>query len=472
MFQRKQNTPIRPARVATSGQRFLESEALTTNLPKTLLTKPNGQLFQEIQIGAPSAGQNLPNMVQQMEMLQRAEPVGGWELVVNENQELIFERTLQKLEKRLAEPGRSESVKALLAEIEDAGEKLKRELDEQRRQIEARYDQVQAPLRRWQDEYGREQDLINRVLTLAQALLGGQLSVSEVVKLWNKRESLAKARDAFRAASELVARFSAAVEEYARNLDAVILGARQGAQDLEKQIQELVGDLNKTRLWSFQTDYARVADALTSGEDVVLLAEALAALREQGSDKLLEVIAKVSRREAERELAYLDIVRLIEKEAAEFRGGTGLDDLDPVILVGENLLDQVRHQNPTWQLARHAHPRTIVLEITPNGENVYDHPGLQTARYGDRVDRLGFLEAQMDVALDEIQIIRDGADAFQQERLKREYFILEEVVKHWDAKPAQPAAAPLSHATPDVALSRGDGDGIHQAIDETRKAES
>ena len=443
MFQRKPNEPSQAVRMTTAGQRFIESASLTTNLPKTLLAKSNGQLFQEIQMGATNGGAQSPNMVQQIEMLQRAEPVGGWESLINDNQELVLENALRLLEKRLAEPGRAESIKPLLDEIEQAVEKLKRELEEQRQQIEKRYEQVQTPLRRWQEEYGREPDLINRVLALAQTVLGGQLSLSEVVKLWNKRESLAKVRDAYRAASELLTRVAATVEEYARNLDGVILTARQRMQELETQIQTLTGDLDKTRLWTIQTDYTRIAEAFAA-EETGTLTQVLAALREQGSEKLVEIVVDLARREAERELAPLNIVSLLEKEAAQLGMENAWDDLDPVVLVGENLLDQVRHQNPTWQLVAQAHPRVLVLQITPNGENVFDHPDLETARYGDRTDRLGFLEAQMDTALDEIQLMRDGADAFKQARAKREYFVLEPVVKALgDGKPSQAQTTPV-----------------------------
>jgi hypothetical protein len=449
MFQRKQTRSPQPARTTTAGQRVLESVGISAGLPKTLLTKTNGQVFQEIQIGLPGGKTNQPNMLQQMELLQRAEPVGGWEAIINENKTRVLENVLEQLEKRLAEPGRAEAVKPLLAEILDAAEKLKRELEEQHKQIEARYDQVHAPLRSWQEESGREPDLFSRMMMLAQAVLGGQLSISQVVKLWNKRETLAKARDAVRAASELIARVIATVEEYARNLDAVIVTARQRVQELKQLARDLTNELGQTRAWTFQSDYARIADAFGAGEDGALLAEALRGLREQGGDKLLEVIATIARREAERELGALDIIQLIEKESAHLQAGQDLDAFDPVLLVGENLLDQVRHQNPTWRLVTNARPREFVLQITPNGEMVYDHPGLETARYGERTDRLGFLEAQLDTALDEIQVIRDSAEAFKHARAKREYFILEPIIQAWDdAKPAQLVATTKEPVAP------------------------
>jgi hypothetical protein len=98
---------------------------------------------------------------------------------------------------------------------------------------------------------------------------------------------------------------------------------------------------------------------------------------------------------------------------------------------------------------------------------VYDHPGLETARYGERTDRLGFLEAQLDTALDEIQVIRDSAEAFKHARVKREYFILEPIIQAWDdAKLAQlattthePVAPRVSALQSQVAANRISGDG-------------
>ncbi|MBI5652075.1 MAG: hypothetical protein HZC40_16795, partial [Chloroflexi bacterium] len=254
--------------------------------------------------------------------------------------------------------------------------------------------------------------------------------------------------------------------------------ARQRAQAIKTQVQALIGDLDKTRLWTFQTDYARLADAFADGEDAGLLAEALTTLRAQGSDKLLDVIADLARREAERAIIPLDLVQLMEQESAQLE--LDLNELDPVVLVGENLLDQVRHQTPTWRLTTNARPRVMVLQITPNGENVFDHPGLETARYGERTDRLGFLEAQMDTALDELQVIHDTVDLFKQARLKREYFVLESVIKAWgDGKPAQPGAvghdliAPRGQALePGVAVQiGGDGDGHSAHQDHSITAE-
>lgn len=466
MFESKKRQQQLIVSTTTLGQRFFESTDLTANLPILLLTKPNGQLIQEIQIGVPS-GTNTSNMVQQIDLLQRADPVGGWEGMLNENKEAIFDRTLRALEKRVAEPGRDESFKLLLTEIVDAAEKLKREFEQERQKIEARYERVQTPLRRWQEEYGREPDLLNRALALVQVMLGGHLSLSEVVPLWNKRETLAKARDAYRAAIELMARIIATVEEYTRNLETVVLTARQRLQELQSETRSLVNELEKTRWWTIQTDYARIAEALTQGEDVVLLAEILSALREQGSEKLLEVVATLAHREVDRELAPLDLVQLMERESAQIKLADGLADVDPLILVGENLLDQVRHQYPTWQLVPQARPRVFVLQITPNGENIFDHPGLETARYGDRLDRLGFLQAQFETALDEIQVVHDGADAFKQARLKREYFILEQVVKEWTD---DHTAKPLKPVLP-AAINRSDGHEQLSNHDEAQRTE-
>ncbi len=408
------------------GARFLQAQGITRELPKTLLTKPNGQPFAEIALGLTNQSPQQPNWLQQVEYLMRQEPIGGWEALVLENKEIISEQAILQLSKRIAEPTGEISVRQFLADVGDAASKLKREFDEQHKQATERFSQAQARLGKWQQEYGREKNVLAQLVTLGSALLGGSISVHDAGQTFNRRETFAKWRDAFSAASEITAQLIETTDSYARNLDALVQAARHAAETVAIQRAQFANELAKARPYSYTVDYAQLAELVCEGaSDASILAELLSVLRAQGSEQLLEQSAALARRDAGRLLGARDLTQWIEMEAQAI---TGMEsEIDPVVLVAEKLVNHVTAEQPTWQLTRQARPRVQVLQITPNGEMLFNHPDLTSARYGERTDRLGFLQAQMQVSLDELRLIHEGAESFQQARARREYFVLEQV---------------------------------------------
>ncbi|MBI4675896.1 MAG: hypothetical protein HY741_30005 [Chloroflexi bacterium] len=412
--------------IVSAGERFLEAQDFTRDTPKGLLLKPNGQPFTEIALGLTNNSPHQPNWLQPLEYLLREEPIGGWEALLTENKTLILDKAVTELGKRLAEPGGDISVRQFLAEVNDAAAKLKREFDDQQRQATERYAQAYARLRKWQQEYGRDKSIVNRILTLGGALVGGQVSVVEAGQLFNKRETYAKWRDAFTAAADITGKWIEIVDGYARNLDALVIAARQASAQAQQQRAQLLSELTQAHPYTYSVDYAQLAETLC-GEttDPAVLAELLTTLREQGSEQLAEHALVLARREAERSIGIRNVVQIIELEGRAIEPD-GAEN-DPVVLVGETLLDQVTWQHPTWQLTRQARPRRETVQITPDGEMLFEHPNLTTARYGERRDRLGFLDAQMDLALDELKLEREAEEGFHLARQGREYFVLEQV---------------------------------------------
>lgn len=411
--------------IVSAGERFSEAQEFTRDTAKTLLLKANGQPFTEVALGLTNNSPHQPNWLQQLEYLLREEPIGGWEALLVENKTFLLENAVKNLGKRLAEPGGDVGVRQFLAQLLDVAQKLKRDFDDQQRQASERYAQGYARLRKWQQDYGRDKSIVNRILTLGGALVGGQVSVVEAGQLFNKRETYAKWRDAFAAAAEITGKWMEIVDGYARNLDGLVLAARQQSAQTHLRRAQLLAELNKAHPYTYSVDYEHLANVLSGDQaDPAVLAELLATLREEGSEKLGEHALTLARREAQRGLALSSVVQLIELE------GQTTDDADasdPVILVSETLLDQVTWQNPTWQLTRQARPRRETVQITPDGEMLFEHPSLTTARYGERTDRLGFLDAQMDVALDELKLMREAEETFHTARQGREYFVLERV---------------------------------------------
>lgn len=429
------------ARILSAGERFSEAQDFTRDLAKTLLLKPNGQPYTEVALGLTANSPQQPNWLQQLEYLLREEPIGGWEALLVENKTLVLENAVRNLGKRLAEPGGDVGVRQLLAQLMDVAQKLKRDFDDQQRQASERYAQVYARLHKWQQDYGRDKSIVNRILTLGGALVGGQVSVVEAGQLFNKRETYAKWRDAFASASEIIGKWMEIVDGYARNLDSLVIAARQQSAQTQLRRAQLLAELTKAHPYTYSVDYERLAQVL-SGEhaDAGVLAELLATLREEGSEKLGEHALTLARREAERVLALGNVVQLIELEGQALNGA----DSDAVILVSETLLDRVTWQQPTWQLTRQARPRRETVQITPDGEMLFEHPNLTTARYGERTDRLGFLDAQMEVALDELKLVRETEESFHTARRDREYFVLEDVAAAIPLLEREPVKPPMA----------------------------
>ncbi|GEM_PF-2553477 len=453
---RKNNSEMQ---VVSAGERFSQAQDLTRDLAKNLLLKPNGQAFTEVALGLTNNSPHQPNWLQQLEYLLREEPIGGWEALLAENKTFVLENAVKNLGKRLAEPGGDVSVRQFLAQLLDVAQKLKRDFDDQQRQANERYAQVYARLRKWQQDYGRDKSIVNRILTLGGALVGGQVSVVEAGQLFNKRETYAKWRDAFAAASEIIGKWMEIVDGYARNLDSLVIASRQQSAQTQLRRAQLLADLNKAHPYTYSVDYERLANVLAGEQaDAAVLAELLATLRQEGSEKLGEHALALARREAERVLALGNVVQLIEWEGQTMDGA---NESDPVILVSETLLDQVTWQQPTWQLTRQARPRRETVQITPDGEMLFEHPNLTTARYGERTDRLAFLDAQMDVALDELKLARETEESFHTARQLREYFVLESVAAAIPLLEQEPIAppAPVENAPTFVPAVNDNGRG-------------
>lgn len=465
--------------MVSAGETFLEAVGFKRELPRLLLVKVNGQIFQERQVGFLGNG-GQPNPLQQLDYLMREDAVGGAEPIVHENKTVLLEKFATSIGQRLAETDEENPAPQFLGQVIESAEKFKRECDAQLAQLEERYTQAQTRLKKWQEDYGREKSLLTKMLALGGALFGGNVSLSEAGQLWNRRELLHKNREAWRAASEMWAAVIQVAGSYARNLDAMKLSAQLAIQQSQLERAQLETELANARPWTYAVDYQTLADEFRASDaDPVLLAELLTTAREDGSDAVAAKAKEIARREMERWVSNRDLPQFIEMEARAALNGNGDEMQDPLVLVGENLLDQVRWQFPTWQLTRQARPRKLTLQITPSGEPLFENANLTTARYGERNDRLGFLDAELDVALDEMRLVVEGKEQFEEARRGREYFILEELASAFPSDdfplvapfpnpPSMPSQSPLvlnetaATASSTVASTMASDDGSSQ----------
>lgn len=446
MAKQKQNAQDKRA---TSGELWLEAQGISRRLPSELVLKPNGQPFAEPQLGMTQT----TGIVAQLEWLMRPEPIGGAEPHVWENKQRLREHVLEALNQRLAEPPHSagQSHKQFLNEILDALDTRKFEFDAQALEAQSEYARTQERLAKWQEQYRRDKNLLTQVFTLGNLLFAGQVSDSEAVRVWNRRETFHKAMNALRGAGDLTNELREDVALYARNYDALVIAARQQFTEALAQERRLTQELD-ARLWTLTPDSAQIASVLAgSSADPALLAEVFAAIREGGSEQMGARVMEIAQREAERLAQGLSIAECIKMEAEQYEPAEL--EVDPLLLVGISLVEQVTAQFPTWSLIPQARPRSQTLQLTPHGAPLFEHPDLSTARYGERQDRLGFLDAQMDVALNELRVMQEGAESFHATRQQREFFILEPLVEAFPLKASSPSLASPPPTPRDVTQS-------------------
>ncbi|NTV64624.1 MAG: hypothetical protein HGA65_13985, partial [Oscillochloris sp.] len=116
-------------------------------------------------------------------------------------------------------------------------------------------------------------------------------------------------------------------------------------------------------------------------------------------------------------------------------GSTVPEGIDPLVLVGQRLLSELE-QAPAWRLQRSARPRLEVVQVTGNGEPLFQLDGLGTAAYGDGVDRIGFVRLESGIASDDLRAMHEGADAFAQILAQRNLYVLEDLARELAPRPA------------------------------------
>lgn len=420
MFTTHQTNEVQNETVTSEAERFASVQGVDGSLPKTLLKRPGGQPYSEIQLTAmqqEAVGQ--PSMMEQYQLLSRRTPVGGCERLVEANRKNLLEAVSTALEEQLAyDKGQIQSFLTQLLQVcRSLQGRLQMGLDAQ----EERYELVDGELAKWQSHQGgQERDWFNMALKFIGFAVN-RMTQADAVRLWNERETLHKQLVAYRAAVQLLMHFGEKVEKIRQHLQVVVSQAADVCQEPDAQTNVTLTDFG-----AFMLDTAVLAEKMSqNSHNSRLLAPLLAAAREGGADKLIAEAEAISAREADAILEGMDIVKLIELEASALADGLELGEIDPVITVAQELLDQVQRRYPTWQLVESARPRSETLQLLPRGMEGFDHPSLTRAVMPNTRDQLGFVHVQMEIALDELRLVRKVGADFERAREAREYFVLE-----------------------------------------------
>lgn len=399
---------------ARPADELLDALGLTSALPEALIQDAAGHTFEPVQLSADR------ELAEQFAMLIRPEPVGGAEQLIYENRQRIATLAIQRLRRAIATAGTA--PRTLVGDTLLAGRELAERLEAARVQADETYGHVQERLHTWQ---GRLREPGRRLGgTLWRWLVGGDeaLSLPEAVALWNRREYLALQRSALQAACTIVAQATDLLGETLAQLDARLAEVRSARASLQREYEQLHRPAAVYGPWTLllhgQAACAALAARADAGE---LVADLLGRLAAPGSASLADAVRELARAAAERTLAPLGLVELLELEAGD----------DPLVPVGQALLDSV--QQPTWQLKRGARPRIETIQLTPDGSPLYSLEGLGSAAYGAGQLCLGFVQVQLGVARDDLALIRDDDEAFAAALRQRNLFALDDLAQAWPA---------------------------------------
>jgi hypothetical protein len=430
MLRAKTTNQQQTETAATPVPDLLDRMGFTADLPERLCQDAQGRTFEPVQL---NLGEDL---VTQVSLLLRREPVGGAEPQIAENQDRMQTHALQQAHRFLA--GGTGSPRSVVQEILHETRTRKATLEAQQQRVEQDYLSVQERLHPWQERMGKRSGSLTS--DLWRWLIGGagQLSLPEAGTLWNEREYLALRRAIVTAALTVADRVLADLEDLAQHLDDLLNQARRLQHALRQQAADLTDSDAVFAPWTVRIAPQVVSAALLERVELDgLVQDLLQRLNTDPGDTMLSAhVQTLARQAAARQVDTLSMPDMIDLDAQA--SGDTLDD-DPVLLVGHALL--VALQQPTWHLVRGARPRSDILQVTPDGTPAYSMDGLHSAAYGGDLDRLGFVQVQLGVALDDLALLRDTDESFQAALQQRNLYVLDDLARQ---------AAMVAGSTPDA----------------------
>ncbi len=435
----------------------LDRMGLTAALPDQLIQDEHGQRFEPVQLQARG------NLGGHLDLLSRAEPVGGAEPLIQINQQRATTHALEVLHHDVAgatlvqQPdGTTMRKRRYLQHIQTKLLRRKERFEARSTRIDERYAQTQKRLHTWQQHATNGTGgLLART---ARILLGGDahMSVLEAAMVWNQREQQALLRASWAAACTVVINVLEQMTRLSNDLDARLEECLLAQTTLRQQERDLQRGPGCYAPWSMTVQSQVIVDALVSEVDLDTLQQALLqCMTAEDAPPLLEQVRTLAQQETARRLESLSITDVIGREAH----ASGLvPEVDPLVLIGQAHLTTV--QRPTWQLVRGARPRIETVQVTPDGAPVYHLDGLSSAAYDGPAPRLGFVQVQLGVAVDELAMLRDSDEAFQAALAQRNLYVLEDL-----AQPVETAPRPDQQPEAESGLATHPTNGRVEALE-------
>jgi hypothetical protein len=431
------------------GKTFCAAADIGDDLAEQVTRDGAGRPFAPVAL---TASDDPAELAAQFELLMRPDAVGGGEALLRDNGERIGTAALARLHRRLATGAEVAALRPFLADLSQELSRLRVRVAQRSSEIERELHACQGALRGWQAATGQEPGLLRN---LVGWFLGGtgRIALPQAVSLWNERERLALSRHACTTALAVIGRLADEVDTLLDGQEA-LLRAAERALAAARGLARPHTATERYAPWTWQGSPAAIADQLVGqAGNERLLAALLAQIATAGAAADLAVSARaLAEAEAAQIVGALTLADTIVAEA----GSTGLEGIDPLVLVGQRLLSELE-QTPAWRLQRGARPRVEVVQVTGSGEPLFQLDGLGTAAYGDGADRLGFVRLESGVASDDLRAMHEGAEAFAQILAQRNLYVIEELAHEMTPRPSADLASEATVAPP---ISHAEGQGL------------
>ncbi len=422
----KQQQAVTLAPTLTPADDYCAACGLDERLTERLVSDQQGRVFESVAISTQTV-QSPDDLAGQSALLFRREPVAGFEALLHSNMQHYGDEAALRLHQRLAARTQNAALSRFLADLLQNLQTLREKLAPDAAAIEQEYHSSQTALWSWQDQTQTQPGVLGNLWTW---VLGNsqRLSLPQAIWHWNERERLALRLHACKAALTLLGALcdtvSQILEQGASIRDAAI---RYQAQ-VEQHLTSASNHVPSYAPWSWRSNVSIIATQLSHQtvleEPLTILFAHLADTKQ--TTNLAAQVQRLAQQESERLLNGLSTIQLIETEAHM----EPVEGLDPLVAIGRQLLDQLQ-QRPGWRLSSSARPRVETVQITPDGEPIYRLDGLATAAYGGTSDRLGFLQVELDVAIEDLALFQSDDEGFRQTLERRNVFVLEELATAW-----------------------------------------
>jgi hypothetical protein len=414
------------------GRTLLESCEITLALPQKLSTKPDGRPIASTQIAMLPKNAQPSHLAQQAQLLMAPQPIGGHEPMVNAMRDELAERALKTIFEKLV--SEHQSFAKTLRETRDAALVYRANFEAELREARQRLDESSKTLRRYQEDAAKSSGSSTSLVDFARRMIGNYVRLTEAIKAFNDRETFHLKCDAQRASMEVLAQIVLGCERVLSGLETTRATAQAGVQEATQRAEQIEREAAKRGRIA---DHVVATDRVVAGvcvedNDAPYLQELIVEARDNGSIHVIDCAKQIAQRIVSGQLDPLGIVDLIRLEAngTQVNGKSVHAEVAPLI-VGAHVLEAARRKHAGLRLTRDARPREFTFQVISGQQPVFSHPSLGSAAFRKPQDEFAFVWLQTDIALNELQIIREGEREFRDTLMKREYFIIEEVARAW-----------------------------------------
>lgn len=402
-----------------AGRDVLAAAECGAGLPAMLLQTEDGAQYRPVQLSAPARHAPAAAVMQLTQWLMRPDAAGGHAPVVAANKAAAVMRITRALLDRLALPGKEIGYRALLQQARDAAAELGTQFEATARDDRDRMRKAEERKRRYQ--LGHSGGL--------RGLFGGLVSLSEAVQAFNTIE-MADARcaaadaavDVMRQTAAMCDRILAGVDEVRGLAETAARTARGEAH----RCLRMAGDVGRP------ADYVVSPEAITRwvcerAETPALLGELIGVARTEGGDDIAAAAHAIAAREVQALLDGQDLPALIQIEAAATPlDGVTIQASEGAVRIASHLVKLVRHVRPGVRTDTET-SNVRIYQVTSGAAPFFRHPELAAANFSTPVDELAFVRVESDLAMNDLIVMRDGAEEFERAWREREFFVLEEL---------------------------------------------